>query len=126
LPETSTRLKKLVLHAASALLIFGALTSFSLAAWLARAPEPWGWHALVALLSAALGLAAGVALLRAPSRALAGAGASVMLLSLVRVGVPEHFTWPLVVLPLVTLVLTVPVVRAALALKGPVTGKPSF
>ena len=108
---------KLARQASIALVAFAGLTALSLAAWLARTPEPWGWHAIVALLSAVLGIAAAAALLRAPSRMGAAAGAGVMLVSLVRIGVPDHFAWPLVVLPLVTLLLMVPVVRAALALE---------
>ena len=115
--RASNRPLKLARQASTALVAFAALTALSLAAWLARTPEPWGWHAVVALLSAALGLAASAALFRAPSRTRAAAGACVMLLSLVRIGVPDHFAWPLVVLPLVTLLLMVPVVRAALALE---------
>ena len=117
MPHASNRPLKLARQASIALVVFAGLTALSLAAWLARTPAPWGWHAVVALLAAVLGLAAAAALFRAPSRMRAAAGAGVMLLSLVRIGVPDHLAWPLVVLPLVTLLLMVPVVRAALALE---------
>jgi hypothetical protein len=114
--RASDRPSKLARQASFALVTFAGLTALSLAAWFARTPEPWGWHALVALLSVALGLAAATALFRAPSRTRAAAGAGVMLFSLVRIGVPDHLAWPLILLPLVTFLLMVPVVRAALAL----------
>lgn len=102
-------------RAALALLAFGLLTALALGAWLAREPDPWDWHAVVTLLSASVSLIAAGSMWRAPRRAWAAVGLGSMALSLIRIGIPTHFDWPLIALPLATGLLMVPVVRALAA-----------
>jgi hypothetical protein len=114
--------QRLVHHAVLSLLAFSALTTLALAAWFYRAGDPWSWRTIVAVLCDALALATAALLFRARGRAVGHArsrahvllGGAVMLLSLVRVS--GAWTIASGVLVAITLVLLVPLARAALAL----------
>ncbi len=111
------RAKRAALAASLSLLAFATLTTLALVAWFSRAEQPWNWKAVVALLSAMLGLTASALVWRAPSRTHAIAGIVVMALSLVRVGPPWDWTWVSFALLSVTALMLVPLVNAALVLR---------
>jgi hypothetical protein len=109
--------RRVARRAALSLLAFSVLTMLMLAAWFGRVAQPWSWRSTLAILCAALGLLASVVVWRIPSRQTALGGVGVMVLSLLRVGLPEDFTWSSFALVVITTLLLVPVVRAAIALK---------
>ena len=108
----------MVRAAALSLLGFSLFTTLVLAAWFKSVDEPWGWKSVVAIFCAALGLTTSVLVWRAPSRTHVLAGLAVMLLSLARVGGPGGWGWVSFALLVITLALTIPVVRAAIVLRG--------
>jgi hypothetical protein len=99
------------------LLLFSVLTAAALFAWLAHAAEPWSWRAVLTMLTAMSGLSASVLIWRTPSRLTCWAGVAVMALSLVRVGFPGDWTWVSFTLLMVTVLLMIPLVHAALVLR---------
>jgi hypothetical protein len=111
-PEPAPIPRKLAIASALALFCFSVLSSVALAAWVSREVDPWDWHAIVTLLAAAGGLTTGALMWRAPSRTHAAVGIAVMVLSLVRIGIPTELSWRLLVWPLVTGLLMLPLVRA--------------
>ncbi len=106
----------IVWGAALAMLAFSALTWIALAAWFKVAAEPWTWRSIVTIFAAAASLTTSVLVWRAPSRPHAIAGVVVMLLSLVRVGGPGDWSWTSFLMILITGLLMVPIVRAAIVL----------
>lgn len=111
-----TTLKRAIFWAAVALLAFSGITALSLVAWFATKSDPWSWRTVVALLSVAFGLTAGALVWRAPSRVHVFAGMGVLAFSLLRIGRPSVWTTSTYALLLVTVLLFVPLVRAALLL----------
>jgi hypothetical protein len=109
--------RKIGLGASVSLFLFSGLTTVALFAWFARAEDPWTWRAVVTFLSALLGVVMGALTLRAPSRTTCWAGAAVMMVSLVRIGPPDDWTWVSFTLLMVTFLLMIPLVHAALVLR---------
>jgi hypothetical protein len=109
--------RKIAAGAAAALLLFSALTTVALFAWFARAPEPWDWRALVTMFTAMLGLTSSALIWRIPSRLTCWSGVGVMAFSLVRIGPPDDWTWVSFTLLMVTFLLMIPLVHAALVLR---------
>jgi hypothetical protein len=108
--------------AALSLVLFAVLTGLALAAWFASVPEPWSWKAIIAVLCAALALISAVLVWRAPNRTHALLGAGVLALSLVRVGSPSEWNWASWTLLMLTGLLMVPLIHAAIVLKPPPEG----
>jgi len=111
------RLKRAALAASLSLLAFATLTTLAVVAWFSRAEQPWSWRAVVAMLSAMLGLTTSALVWRAPSRVHVIAGIVVMVLSLVRIGPPWDWTWVSFALLSMTALMLVPLVNAALILR---------
>jgi hypothetical protein len=110
------------LLAALSLVLFAILTGLALAAWFATVPEPWSWKAVIAVLCALLALVTAVLVWRTPTRTHALLGAGVLALSLVRVGKPDEWNWASWTLIMLTGLLIVPLVHAAIVLKPPPEG----
>jgi hypothetical protein len=109
--------RRVVRLAAASLLVFSVVTSIALVAWFWRAEQPWSWRSTLAILGAAGGLAACVAVWRKPSRVTVLSGIGVMVVSLLRVGLPSDWTTASWVLFLLTAILIAPVARLALAIR---------
>lgn len=110
--------KLTVFVASMALLIFSGLTTVALIGWFYRNPAPWNWKSAIAIGCAMLGVTASALVWRAPSRGHAVLGIATMLISLARVGPPVEWTWASYSLVAVTLLLLLPLVNAAVALRG--------
>jgi hypothetical protein len=104
--------------ASLALLFFSALTAIALVGWFYRSATPWNWKVATALLCTVLAVTTSGLVWRAPSRAYALLGIVVMLVSLVRIGPPTEWTWVSFALVAVTFVLLMPLVHAAIVLRG--------
>jgi hypothetical protein len=109
--------RKIATGAAASLLLFSVLTTVALLAWFTHAPEPWGWRALVTLFTAMLSLTSSVLIWRIPSRVTCWWGVAIMAVSLVRIGPPNDWTWVSFTLLMVTFLLMIPLVHAALVLR---------
>jgi hypothetical protein len=107
-----------ILGASMSLLVFSTLTSIALIGWFHDNPAPWNWRSLIAAACAGLGVTTSALVWRAPSRGHAIMGILVMLLSLVRIGGPSDWTWVSFTLVAVTFVLLMPLVHAAIVLRG--------
>ncbi len=103
--------------ASVALFVFATLTLFAVFFWFRRTPAPWTWKGLLAGGCAALALATSALMWSTPSREYAMLGAIIMLASLVRVGLPGDWSWTTLTVLAVTVVLSMPVVHAAIVLK---------
>jgi hypothetical protein len=110
---------RIVLLAALSLVLFAILTGLALAAWFATVSEPWTWKGILAVLCALLALVTSVLVWRTPSRTHALLGAAVLALSLARVGKPDEWNWASWTLIMMTGLLMVPLVYAAVVLKPP-------
>jgi hypothetical protein len=97
--------------------LLSALSVVALSAWFACAPEPWTWRAIVTIFTATLGPTVTALIWRIPSRVTCWSGVGVMVLSLVRIGSPEDWSWMSFALLMVTMLLMVPLVHAALVLR---------
>jgi hypothetical protein len=118
LPEPDEeRAQRAALAASLSLLAFAMLTALALVAWFSRVEDPWTWKAVLALLSAMLGLATSALVWRVPTRRHALVGVVVMVLSLLRVGPPWDWTWVSFALLSVTIMMLIPLVNAALVLR---------
>ena len=100
------------------LLIFSGLTTVALIGWFYRNPAPWNWKSLVAIGCAMLGVTTSALVWRAPSRSHAIMGIITLLASLARIGPPADWTWASYSLVAVTLLLLLPLVNAAVSLRG--------
>jgi hypothetical protein len=109
--------RKIAAGAAASLLVFSALTTVALFAWLSRAPEPWSWRAIIATFTAIFGLTSSALIWRIPSRVTCWLGVLVMAFSLVRIGPPDDWTWVSFTLLMITVLLMIPLVHAALVLR---------
>lgn len=86
-----------------------------LVAW-TRTPSIVSWRLLVAFVATLAAIGASAALWLAPSKKSAGLGLSVLLLSLLRLGMPDSWTgasWAVLAL---TALLSLPLLRASFAL----------
>ncbi len=101
-----------------ALLFFSALTTIALVGWFERSLAPWNWKATLAMLCTVFAVTTSGLVWRAPSRGYALLGIAVMLVSLVRIGPPTEWTWVSFALVAVTFVLLMPLVHAAIVLRG--------
>ena len=104
--------------ASLALLFFGALTAFALVAYFHNNPTPWNWKSVLASGCALLSVTTSGLVWRAPSRAHAVLGIIVMLASLARIGPPAEWSWVSFALVAVTFILLMPLVHAAIVLRG--------
>ncbi|WP_394828386.1 hypothetical protein [Pendulispora albinea] len=105
------------LFAASlALLAYSTLTAVALAAWFARAIQPWTWNSVLATVSCVLGVVSSAIVWCFPSRLALIAGMAVMLSSLLRVGPLQDWTWVSFTMLVVTTLLLVPLVHALVLL----------
>ena len=106
------------LIASMALLLFGGVSFLGLVVWFRLAPAPYVWKAWVTA-GAALGtIITSAALWRKPTRLPAVLGLLLMVGSLARVGLPAEWTSFSLVIVGVTAILMMPVVHAALVLRG--------
>jgi hypothetical protein len=111
--------KRAITVASLSLLLFSALTSLALIAWFHRnVGAAWGWKSVLTVACAVLGVTTSALLWRAPSRANAIAGIVVMVASLLRIGPPSAWTWVSFSLVAITTLLLIPLVHAALVLRG--------
>lgn len=110
--------RRAALLASLALLAFSALTAIALVAWFRDSPMPWTWKSVLALGCTALATTTSALVWSAPSRAHAVLGAVVLIGSLARVGPPAEWTWASFALVAVTFVLLMPLVHAAIVLRG--------
>ena len=111
--------KRAITVASVALLFFSALTTLALIAWFHRAADAaWSWKTVLTLLCALAGVSTSALLWRAPSRNGAVAGIVVMAVSLLRIGPPSAWTWVSFSLVAITTLLLIPLVHAALVLRG--------
>jgi hypothetical protein len=101
-----------------ALLIFSGLTTVALIGWFYKNPAPWNWKSLLAIGCAMLGVTTSALVWRAPSRGHAVMGILTMIVSLARIGPPDEWTWASYSLVAVTLLLLLPLVNAAVAIRA--------
>jgi hypothetical protein len=101
-----------------ALLFFGALTALALVGWFRVNPAAWSWKSVLTLGCALLAVTTSALVWRTPSRNYAILGIVVMLASLARIGPPGEWTWVSFALVAVTFVLLMPLVHAAIVLRG--------
>jgi hypothetical protein len=113
--ETSRRA---ALIASMALLFFSALTTFALVGWFHAYPAAWTWRSALAAGCAVMAVTTSALVWRSPSRTHAILGILVMLASLARIGPPAEWTWVSFALVAVTFVLLMPLVHAAIVLRG--------
>ena len=104
--------------ASMALLFFSALTTVALVGWFHKNPLPWNWKSVLAAGCAVLAVTTSALVWRAPSRGHAVMGIFVMLVSLARIGPPTEWTWVSFALVAITFVLLMPLVHAAIVLRG--------
>ncbi len=104
--------------AALALVGFTSLTIVTLAAWFARADQPWGIPSFVMLLTAILSAGAAALFRKQPTREHAMGGLVVMVFSLVRVALPASWDAPVPSIAIITItaLFAIPVVQAVIAL----------
>jgi len=114
--EADPRPHKSLFAASLALLAYSTLTAVALAAWFARAIQPWTWNSVLATASCVLGVIASAIVWRFPSRPTLIAGMVVMLSSLLRVGPFNEWTWVSFTMLTVTTLLLVPLVHALVLL----------
>lgn len=111
--------KRAITVASLSLLVFSALTSLALIAWIQRNHgAPWTWKSVLTLLCIVASVATSAVLWRAPSRVGAVAGIVIMVLSLIRIGPPNAWTWVSFSLVAITMLLLIPVVHAAMVLRS--------
>ncbi len=109
--------RRAALIASMALLFYSGLTTFALIGWFKGNAAPWNWKSALTVACAVLGVAASGLVWRAPSRERAMIGVMIMLVSLLRIGLPRDWTWVSFALVAVTFVLLMPVVHAAIVLR---------
>ena len=114
--DSSHPKKGVVVAASLALLAFSTLTALALIAWFTHVDEPWSWKAAVAVISVMLGVTTSALVWRVPSRIHLVAGIMVMVMSLLRIGPPEDWSWVSFTLIAVTILLMLPLVHAALVI----------
>ncbi len=110
--------RRAALIASLALLFFSALTAFALVGWFRVNPAIWSWKSLLALACALMAVTTSALVWRAPSRGHAILGIVIMLVSLARIGPPGEWTWVSFALVAITFVLLMPLVHAAIVLRG--------
>lgn len=115
---TADRHENAGLIASMALLLFGGISFLGLVVWFRLAPTPFVWKAWVTAGTAVGAIAASAALWRRPARLPAILGLLVMLGSLSRIGAPSEWAGFSLVIVAITAILMMPVVHAALVLRG--------
>jgi len=111
--KLSGKARRVASYAAIAMLVLAALTILGLAAYFAKAADPWGWRGLVALATVPFCLVCAGLMWKLPTRENAGASLLVIGFSLVRVGLPGEWTLSTLVLVVLTAAIAAPVVWAA-------------
>lgn len=109
--------KRAAFLASISLLCFSALTGVALVGWFHRSELPWGWKSALAIGCSLLAVVTSALVWRTPKRMHAMMGIGVVLSSLVRIGPPADWTWVSFALIAVTLILTMPLVHAAIVLR---------
>ncbi|HEY8073499.1 MAG TPA: hypothetical protein VIF62_05305 [Labilithrix sp.] len=110
--------RRAALIASLALLFFSAATAFALVAWFRLNPAAWSWKSLLALGCSLMAVTTSALVWRSPSRGHAILGIAIMLASLARIGPPGEWTWVSFALVAITFVLLMPLVHAAIVLRG--------
>jgi hypothetical protein len=100
--------------AAGGLLVFAVLTGLALAAWFKSVPLPWTVGSVIAMSTAAGAFMMSLVVWRAPSQSAVITGACVIAASLLRLGMPSSWTVMSAVVFDLTVLVSIPVVRAAL------------
>jgi hypothetical protein len=83
--KASPTLDRSLFFASLSLLTFSTLTAIALGAWFTSVEDPWTWKSIVAVVACLGGIVTSYLVWRAPSREVLGAGAGVLLFSLLRV-----------------------------------------
>ena len=117
-PAVEEQHKVPIFGASMSLLAFSTFTSIALIGWFHDNPTPWNWKSALAAACAVMGVTVSALVWRAPSRGHAIMGILVMLASLGRIGAPGDWTWVSFTLVAVTFVLLMPLVHAAIVLRG--------
>jgi hypothetical protein len=104
--------------ASVALLVFSGVSTVFLVAWLATGAPLFQWKALLTALCALLGLVLSALLWRSPTRTLSGIGLLLMLLSVLRIGMPSEWNGFSFALLSLTLILAMPLANAIFSLKS--------
>ena len=97
------------------LFAFALLNAGALSAWFARVGEPWTYKSVVAIASTLGAVTAGAALWRAPTREWTYVGIAALVLSLFRIGTPGEWTTMSAIVFELTVLLLIPIVRAAIS-----------
>lgn len=106
------------LLASIALLVFGALTTLALVAWFQQdADDLWTWRSILTATCAFAAVTTSALVWRGPTRLNVHAGGAAMAASLLRIGLPQDWTWRTFVLVAVTLILLIPIVHLSIVLK---------
>jgi hypothetical protein len=114
--KASPTLDRSLFFASLSLLTFSTLTAIALIAWFSSVEDALTWKSEVAVISCLGGIVTSYLVWRMPSRAVLGAGAGVMLFSLLRVA--DVADWRSLSFLVVgsTVVLALPVVHAFVVL----------
>jgi hypothetical membrane protein len=110
--------RRAAFFASIALLFFSALTAIALVGWFHSADLPWTWKSVLAAGCTLLAVMTSALVWRSPTRSHAVMGIIVMLASLARIGPPRDWTWVSFALVAITFVLLMPLVHAAIVLRG--------
>ncbi len=114
--KASPTLDRSLFFASLSLLTFATLTAIALGAWFTSVDDAWTWKSAVASIACLGGVLTSFLVWRHPSRASLGAGAGVMLFSLLRVADIADWRGLSFLVVGSTVVLAVPVVHAFLVL----------
>lgn len=114
--KASPTLDRSLFFASLSLLTFSTLTAIALGAWFTSVEDAWTWKSTVAVLACMGGVVTSFLVWRMPTRAVLGAGAGVMLFSLLRVA--DVADWRNLSFLVVgsTVVLAIPVIYAFVVL----------
>jgi hypothetical protein len=114
--KASPTLDRSLFFASLSLLTFSTLTAIALGAWFTSVEDAWTWKSTVAVLACLGGVVTSFLVWRMPTRAVLGAGAGVMLFSLLRVA--DVADWRNLSFLVVgsTVVLAIPVIYAFVVL----------
>ncbi len=110
--ERPTTPSREVLVASISLLVLGLGTVLVLIAWFVRAPNPWTWRGIFAMMTAVGAIGSSYAVWRLPSRATLLVGLVVVLTTLLRVDFSGEVRASQVVLMLLTILFSAPLIYA--------------
>jgi hypothetical protein len=98
-------------------LLFAGASAFFLASWFGTGGSPINWRAILTIACAVFAVVVSAQMWKKPSRVAAIAGLACVLVSVLRVGLPSEWTGFSFVLFAITVVLSIPLVHAAIVLK---------